>query len=252
MADDLIPFDFHGSKIRVVDIDGDPWFVAADVCYVLGYSNSRDAVAKHVRESQRGVSRIATSSAKQAMTVINEGGLYRLMMRARTVLADEFQDWVTDEVLPAIRKRGSYGVMREPSRRELAEYWARAEAELEAANAKVAELEPAAQSWNTLAEASGDYSLREAAQILNRDPSITTGQNRLAKWLRNFGWVDRNGRPYQTHVDADRIVLRSVSYDHPVTGERQATTQIRITAKGLGALHREMGGTGPLMTVVAS
>lgn len=251
MSDDLIPFDFHGSKIRVVEIDGAPWFVAADVCFVLGYRNSRDAVAKHVRESQRGVSRIATSSAEQAMTVINEGGLYRLMMRARTVLADEFQDWVTDEVLPAIRKRGSYGVMREPSRRELAEYWARAEAELEAANAKVAELEPAAQSWHTLAEASGDYSLREAAQILDRDPSISTGQNRLSKWLKNIGWTDHSGQPYQRHVDAGRLARRTVPYLNRSTGEQELTTQVRITAKGLADLHREMGGSRPLMTVVA-
>lgn len=143
-------------------------------------------------------------------------------------------------------------VVSEISRRELAAMVIAEADRADAAEQRARELEPAAQSWQTLAEASGDYSLREAAQILNRDPAISTGQNRLAKWLRNFGWVDRNGRPYQSHVDAGRIVLRSRTYDHPLTGEAQATTQIRITAKGLAALHREMGGTGPLMTVVAS
>ncbi len=142
--------------------------------------------------------------------------------------------------------------VRELSRRELADYWARAEAELEVAQAKVAELAPAAHSWEQLAEASGDYSLREAAQILDRDPSIRTGQNRLAKTLKNHGWTDRNGRPYQQHVNAGRLVVRSRSYDHPVTGEPQATTQLRVTVKGLADLHQLLGGTGPLLREVAS
>lgn len=253
MSTDLtpIPFDFHGTRVRIVSIDGEPWFVAADVCYVLGYSNARDAVAKHVRDSQRGVSRIATPSADQDMTVINEGGLYRLLMRARTVLADEFQDWVTDEVLPSIRKAGSYGTVRELTRLELIDLARESEvARLEAVAERDA-LAPAARSWTQLAEAKGDYSLRDAAQILDRDPSIRTGQNRLSKWLKNFGWTDHSGRPYQRHVEAGRLVVRSRSYDHPVTGEPQATTQLRITVKGLHDLHREMGGSGPLLLEVA-
>lgn len=250
-TNELVPFDFRGTSIRVVSLDGEPWFVAADVCFVLGYSNSRDAVSKHVRDSQKGVSRIATPSGDQAMTVINEGGLYRLLMRARTVLADEFQDWVTDKVLPTIRKTGTY-VARELSRRELAEYWARAEADLEVANARVAELAPAAESWQVLADASGDYSLREAAQILDRDPSIQTGQNRLARHLKAIGWVDQSGQPYQRHVDNGRLVVRTRTFADPVTQEDRIATQLRITAKGLGVLHKEMGGSGPLLRGVAS
>lgn len=142
--------------------------------------------------------------------------------------------------------------VRELSRRELAEYWARAEADLEVAHAKVAELAPAANSWSQLAEASGDYSLREAAQILDRDPSIRTGQNRLSKHLKNIGWTDRNGQPYQRHVDAGRLTRRTVPYLDRSTGETELTTQLRITAKGLHDLHREMGGTGPVLLGVAS
>lgn len=141
---------------------------------------------------------------------------------------------------------------RELSRRELAEYWARAEADLEAANARVAELAPAAESWQTLAEATGDYSLREAAQILDRDPAIRTGQNRLSRHLKDIGWTDRSGQPYQRHVDAGRLVRRTVPYLNRSTGEQELTTQLRITAKGVADLHREMGGTGPLLMEVAS
>lgn len=108
---EIVPFEFRGTTVRVVTIDGEPWFVAADVTFVLGYSNGRDAVEKHIRDHQRNT--VAIRDGKRGnpnATVISEGGLYRLMLRANTVLADEFQDWVTDDVLPTIRQRGSYGI----------------------------------------------------------------------------------------------------------------------------------------------
>lgn len=246
---ELIPFEFHGTNVRVITIDGEPWFVAADVCLVLGYSNSRDAVSKHVRDSQKRVSRIATPSGRQPMTVISEGGLYRLIMRANTALADEFQDWVTDEVLPSIRRTGGYQVQHQipQSYAEALELAAKQTRALEAAEQRVTELEPAAHSWEQLADATGDYSLRDAAQILDRDPAIATGQNRLARYLREIGWTDRTGTPYQSQVDLNRLAVRATSFLNPVTGENVPKRQTRITAKGLHELHKRMGGQRPLL-----
>lgn len=138
-------------------------------------------------------------------------------------------------------------VVSEISRRELAAMVIAEADRADAAEQRARELEPAAQSWEALAEASGDYSMREAAQILDRDPEIRTGQNRLARHLKNIGWVSKDGTPYQRHVDAGRLLLRMYTDRQDVLRR-----QIRITAKGLADLHREMGGTGPLMTVVAS
>jgi prophage antirepressor-like protein len=247
---ELIPFDFRGTSVRVVTIDGQPWFIAADVTFVLGYSNGRDAVDKHVRPHQRAAVAIHDGSQNRQMTVISEGGLYRLMLRANTVLADEFQDWVTDEVLPTVRTTGTYTV-----RHALPQSFAEALRELastveakELAEARAAELEPAAKSWTALADAGGDYALRDAAQILDRDPSISTGQNRLSRYLRQVGWTDGSGQPYQKHVDVGRIVRRATAgYTDPLTGGHVATWQVRITAKGLHELHRLLGGTGPLL-----
>ena len=112
---------------------------------------------------------------------------------------------------------------------------ARQARELETATARVAELEPAARAWDTLADATGDYSLRDAAHILNRDPAITTGQNRLMAALRDLGMVDRRGIPYAKH--SSHLVERAVSYDHPHTGEPMLKTQVRITARGLRYLR---------------
>ncbi|MFJ1765011.1 BRO family protein [Amycolatopsis sp. NPDC088138] len=244
---DLVPFDFRGTAVRVVPVDGEPWFVAGDVCYILGYSNSRDATSKHVRDHQKRVSRIATPSGEQSATVVSEGGLYRLLMRARTVLADEFQDWVTDEVLPAIRKTGRYEVDVPKSFADALELAARQAREIEAKDELIGELEPAAASWSQLAEAVGDYSLRETAQILDRDPAISTGQNRLSKYLKEIGWTDRVGLPYQRQVDAGRLSVRTRDFFNEGVGEQQVSKQLRITVKGLHELHRRLGGGGPLL-----
>ena len=94
--------------VRVLaDERGEPWFVAKDVCDILGYANSREAVAK-LDEDERGVSEILTSSGVQKMTIINESGLYNLILRSNKPKAKKFRKWVTNEVLPAIRKYGLY------------------------------------------------------------------------------------------------------------------------------------------------
>lgn len=245
-----MPFDFRGTTVRVLTIDGEPWFVGGDVTYILGYRNGRDAIGKHVRDHQRGMSRIATPSGEQVVTVISEGGLYRLMLRANTVLADEFQDWVTDEVLPAVRATGSYAVphaLPQTFAEALRELASTVEAK-ELAEQRAAELEPAARSWTVLAEAGGDYSLRDAAQILDRDPAISTGQNRLSRFLRELNWIDSSGQPYQAQVDAGRLTRRATGgYADATTGGYVATWQVRITTKGLHKLHLMLDGSGPLL-----
>lgn len=148
---------------------------------------------------------------------------------------------------------------REVSRRELAQMVIDAEdrAELEAAarqvaEAKVAELGPAAESWNTLATAQGDYLVADAAKILSRDPSIKLGRDRLFTYLHERRWIYRQGsdnrwRAMQTAVDSEWLTEMAAYHDHPRTGERIVDApQVRVTVKGLGRLHRILGGSAPL------
>ena len=93
-------------EIRTVAIDNEPWFVGKDVAIALGYSEPRSAVSKKVDEEDRGVSKIATPSGTQEMTVINESGLYSLILSSKLPSAKKFKRWVTSEVLPTIRKNG--------------------------------------------------------------------------------------------------------------------------------------------------
>ncbi len=95
-------------KIRTVEIDGAPWFVGKDVALALGYSNTKDALARHVDPEDRGGSQITTSSGTQEMTIINESGLYSLVLSSQLPGAKKFKRWVTSEVLPSIRKHGTY------------------------------------------------------------------------------------------------------------------------------------------------
>lgn len=102
-------------EIRTVTIDNEPWFVGKDVATALGYSNSRDAILKHVHEDDKGVAKCDTPSGKQEMTVINESGLYALIFGSKLDSAKRFKHWVTSEVLPSIRKNGNYQMMQHES-----------------------------------------------------------------------------------------------------------------------------------------
>ena len=95
-------------KIRVVDIDGLPWFVGADVTKRLGYRNSRSTIANHVDPEDKGVANCDTLRGKQNLTIINESGLYSLIMQSKLPNAKAFKRWITTDVLPTIRKYGVY------------------------------------------------------------------------------------------------------------------------------------------------
>lgn len=97
-----------GQVRTTTDESGEPLFVGRDVATALGYSNTKDALARHVDPEDKGGSRITTPSGEQTMTVINESGLYSLIFSSKLPTAKEFKRWVTSEVLPAIRKTGSY------------------------------------------------------------------------------------------------------------------------------------------------
>ena len=95
-------------SVRTVEIDGVIHFVGKDVAQALGYSNTRDALAKHVDDEDKGVAICDTPGGKQEMTVINESGLYSLVLSSKLPTAKKFKHWVTSEILPSIRKHGAY------------------------------------------------------------------------------------------------------------------------------------------------
>lgn len=108
-SNDVIPFQFRNKTIRVLDLGGEPWFVAADVCEVLGLAKVDRALAK-LNADEQSKAQVQTEGGPQRMSTLSEPGLYRLVMRSDKPVARTFQDWVTREVLPTIRKTGEYRV----------------------------------------------------------------------------------------------------------------------------------------------
>lgn len=253
-SSELQPFTFPGTgqAVRVVTIDGEPWFVAADVCAVLAIRNNRDALTA-LDDDEKGVATTDTPGGEQQVSIVNEPGLYSLILRSRKPEAKAFKRWVTHDVLPAIRKTGSYqAAPAHPLPRTFSEALrelADAVEQRDAAEQRITELQPAADAWEKLADAKGDYSVREAAQILSRDPLITTGQNRLFAYMRHIGWLDKSGTPYQTQVDLGRILPIATSYSHPRTGDRMASSQVRVTPKGLKELRSRLAGQQQLVVI---
>ncbi len=272
---DVQPFDFDGMQVRTVMLDGEPWWVHNDVCRCLEIVDAPQA-AERLDDDERGWVHLPESAGKQRIRVVNESGLYTLILRSKTDASKRFKRWVTHEVLPAIRKTGSYAVANvapvEPmiprsysaalrAHADEVDRRLAAEARATAAEQQAVELEvvlgPPAQAWSTMADTKRDFSVGDAAKILSRDPSISTGEIRLFRSLVAFGLAfigkDDRGRkvykPYQEHVDAGRLALRMGStWENPKTLEREAgTPQLRITAKGLLYLHKRLGGTGTLV-----
>lgn len=105
---DIQLFKFENQKVRTMTTDGEPCFVGKDVAQILGYTNYRDALKRHVDDDDKGVVKLDTLGGSQNITVINESGLYSLIMSSKLPSAKRFKHWVTSDVLPAIRRHGAY------------------------------------------------------------------------------------------------------------------------------------------------
>lgn len=111
---ELQTFNFEELPVRTLSIDGEPYFVGKDVADILGYSNSRKALLDHVDEEDKLTSRIVTAGQNRNQTIINESGLYSLIFSSKLESAKRFKRWVTSEVLPALRKTGTYQIPNDP------------------------------------------------------------------------------------------------------------------------------------------
>jgi anti-repressor protein len=259
MSADLIPFAYHATPVRVVTIDGEPWFVLADLCRVLTLS-SPHKVYDRIADDAKGRTSIPTPGGDQQMAVVSEAGMYEVVIRSDKAEAVEFRRWITGTVLPEIRKTGSYGApkLAELSRRDILTMALEAEdrADREAAarleaESQVRELIPPASAWNALADTNGDYAVGDAAKILSRDPKIATGERRLFAFMKAIGWVfrrDGHWCAYQTQIQVGRLTeIPGKRYWHePTEAWRIGDPKVRVTAKGLGELHKRLGGTGQL------
>lgn len=255
-------FKFEHLPIRIVVIDGAPWFVLSDLCRALGIANVGNVVARLHEDDIRQTDVTDTLERKQLTKIVNESGMYEVVIRSDKREAAAFRRWVTHKVLPEIRRTGSYSHLpaapvQLPSKKELAQWVVEAEERAERAESKVVELTPAASAWNELAEAAGDYSVADASKVLSRDPNIDIRERALFAYMAGLEWVfRRDGRwkAYRSQLDTGRLAEKvgkpfwHAGREELVNGD----ATVRITPKGLQELHRRLGGSGQLALVAAT
>lgn len=229
-------------NIRVTVINNVPFFVGKDVAEVLGYSNSRKALADHVDQEDKGVTICDTLGGKQEMTVINESGVYALVFSSKLPKAKEFKHWVTSEVLPTIRKHGAYAtpatiesIIADPDNGiKLLTALKEEQEKRKALEAQNEEMKPKALFADAVSASKTSILIGDLAKILKQN-GIDIGQKRLFAWLRDNGYLIKGGSsknmPTQRSMDMGLFVVKEGSY---VNGEgvNVTTKTTKLTGKG--------------------
>lgn len=231
-------------KIRTVEVDGQPYFVGKDVAEALGYAKARNAIAAHVSQEDKKDALIQGDlGGTQAMTIINESGLYSLILSSKLESAKRFKRWVTSEVLPSVRQHGAY--MTEDTLEQaltnpdfLIQLATKLKEEQEARKkleAKLKEDEPHAILGRAITTAKTSILIGDLAKILNQN-GVDIGAKRLFEWMRNNGYlIKRKGTdwnmPTQRSMGLGLFEVReSVRIDG--NGCNKITRTTKVTGKG--------------------
>ena len=234
-------FNYNSVEVRTIQKDGEPWFVLKDVCNVLHIGNSRDVVAR-LDKDEKGVGQIDTLGGKQEMTIINESGLYNVILRSDKPEAKPFRKWVTSEVLPTIRRHGMYATpdtvekmladpdttikLLETIKQERAARLA-LEAQAEADKPKVLFADAVSASHTSIL-------VGDLAKLL-RQNGVEIGQNRLFSFLREKGYLCSHGERYnlptQRSMDRGWFQVKETTINQP-DGSVRITRTVKVTGKG--------------------
>lgn len=224
-------------SIRTVEQDGEPWLAGKDVAAALGYSNPRDAISKHVDDEDKGVAKCDTLGGNQNMTIINESGLYSLILSSRLPTAKKFKHWVTSEVLPSIRKTGGYisGQESMSDSELMAKALLVAQRQIEQRDARIAEMQPKALFADSVCASKSSILVGELAKIIKQN-GVDMGQNRLFEWLRNNGYlICRKGTDYnmptQRAMDLKLFEIKETVVNH-ADGHQTTSKTPKVTGKG--------------------
>ena len=220
-------------QIRTIETeDSEIWFVARDVCEALRFGNPRQAVSSHVENEDRDVQILDTLGGRQEATVINESGLYSLILGSRLPNAKKFKRWVTSEVLPSIRKTGGYHLPQTYSEalRELAEQAEKNE-KLEA---RIETMRPKEIFADAVAASKTSILIGELAKLITQN-GYEIGQTRLFTWLREHGYLIKEGSsknmPMQRYVQQGLFEIKESNVQNP-DGSVRITKTTKVTGKG--------------------
>lgn len=258
MNTEIQTFNFNGTPLRTLtDAQSDPWFVAKDVCDILGFGTEhlrRDLDEDEVTEATNLPNWQVGSNGGRIPLIISEPGLYKLIMRSRKPEAKDFQRWVTHEVLPTIRKTGGYIPTVEADSDEdiLAKAVLVAQKtidlknqQLRAKDAQIKELETKAKTLDTFTDVEDKLLIRDAAKILS-NAGTPISEKQLREWMSDNGWIYKANCSWHAtarHCTAGHLVM-VMSQDHVTKADGTKFAYpptVRITRKGLALIHKRLG-----------
>nr|DAH19640.1 MAG TPA: repressor domain protein [Caudoviricetes sp.] len=229
-------------NVRVLEIDGEPYFVGKDVAVALGYKDSSDAIKKHVDNEDKLSRRFADSGQNREMYIINESGLYSLILSSKLPKAKEFKRWITAEVLPVIRKTGGYV----NDTKQFVDYYF-ADCNTYGREAITLMLNETKRMANQLKAQAPKVLFAEAVESsktsipvgdlakLIKQNGVDIGQNRLFSWLRMNDYLiksgDRKNMPTQKSMDLGLFEVKISTFYRP-DGTVDITKTPKVTGKG--------------------
>lgn len=224
-----------GSIRASLSSDGQPWFVAKDVCDSLGIGKHRDALSR-LDDDERGSLLVDTHGGPQKVGTVSEAGFYKLVMRSRKPEAKAFQRWVTHEVLPAIRRTGGYMIAKQDETPEqiMARAVLVAQDTIERQKQQIVELKPKALFADAVAASDGTCLVGELAKMLKQN-GVNIGQNRLFSWMREHGYLGKTGSnrnvPTQRAMEQGLFRIKETAVTHS-DGHVTINRTPKVTGKG--------------------
>lgn len=228
-------FNFENHEVRSLLLNNEPWFVGKDVAEVLGYERADNAIRNHIDKEDKLMHQISASGQNRNMTIINESGLYSLVLSSKLPSAKKFKRWVTSEVLPALRKTGQYQVKELSGSELMAKALIEAQNVLAAKDKQIEKMKPKALFADAVATSHTSILVGELAKILKQN-GIEMGQKRLFAWLREKGYlIKRQGTDYnmptQKAMELGLFEIKEGSYVNG-SGVNITTKTPKVTGKG--------------------
>lgn len=225
-------FNFENNQVRTLLINDEPWFVGKDVAQILGYSNPRDALSKHVDDEDKNSVAIRDGNkGNPNQTVINESGVYALVFSSKLPSAIRFKRWVTSEVLPQIRKTGSYASPQLTGEELMAKALIEANSVLARQSKQLEEQKPKVLFADSVIASKGSILVRELAKLIKQN-GYDIGEKKLYRWLREKGYICKNStEPTQMAMNLGlfEIVVRTIERGD---ASPKVTRTTKVTGKG--------------------
>ena len=227
-----------------MEINGEPYFVGKDVAEILGYANTSKALIDHVDDEDKLNNETLSSLGQRGGWLINESGLYSLILSSKLPNAKKFKCWVTSDVLPAIRKTGSYSIQSKPDSYTIedpaarARRWAEEYEEKKALEAKIEEQKPLVEYAEHIQASKDVIDMKSMAKLASKN-GIKIGRNKLFSFLRDRKILDRENIPYANYMDKEWFEVVESTYTFS-NGEEKITKTTLVKPKGQLGIVRQL------------